>query len=279
MAKSSKIIPGFHQGFGTYGQSKTPELWRRNELALAPFLGKQGKLLFDQSAFRRHTDITGPAWIIKNGRRMISYNGSTDFLQSTGYKGLIGSQDRTITAWIQTSNSIDQTIMHFGTNAATPGGRKYEFRIDSANGDVLRTEITAAANFATTGVADGKLHFVGSVLRGTNINQVKHYLDGFEDPIDSSSSVTVNTVPDKDLIIGARNFVPFDRFFNGFIGAVMLWSRALSAVEMIQLYINQYIMFEQVRSVLANVPLIEAVEAIAAISHDIRFNSIQEYGI
>ena len=149
-----------------------------------------------------------------------------DEVIATGYKGISGSNTRTIAAWIKTSST--GTIAYWGENAT---GKKSAFRIRSNNPNrgVIRYEIDGGYIHGSTVLNDNQWHHVCAVLPAgaTDIDQTLLYVDGQLETIVTTSSRTINTGSLEDFKIGSDNSI----YFEGVIDDVRLYSRALSAQE------------------------------------------------
>ncbi len=153
--------------------------------------------------------------------RSIVMDGST-YVSVNGYKGISGNASRSIDAWIKTS-SVNGEICSWGKNSA---GQKWVFRVND-NG-TIRVEVNGGNIYGTTNVADGKWHHVACVFDGTHVNDIKLFVDGDEESIGATANHVVNTVDEIDVRLsrGVNN-----RYFNGNMDEVRLWSRALTNAE------------------------------------------------
>ena len=69
---------------------------------------------------------------------------------------------------------------------------------------------------------------------------LRGYKNGIEDPNSPVNASTINPLSSTDpLYIGIRNPLSDPRAFDGRIGAVQIYNRALSAAEVLQNYNNQ----------------------------------------
>ncbi len=144
----------------------------------------------------------------------------TNYLTVTGYKGISGSNPRTVEAWVKTTSNNNE-IISWGLNSNT---EKYVVRVNG-NG-ALRTEVAGGYIIGTTNIADGQWHHVASVLNGNSVNNITLYVDGVQEVISSSQNISINTANSNDVSIGhGLN----NTYFNGNIDNVRVWSAALSA--------------------------------------------------
>ena len=185
-----------------------------------------GLVAGDSSGNSRNGAISGASWVAGKVGSALSFDGVDDEVIATGYKGISGSNTRTIAAWIKTSST--GTIAYWGENAT---GKKSAFRIRSNNPNrgVIRYEIDGGYIHGSTVLNDNQWHHVCAVLPAgaTDVDQTLLYVDGQLETIVTTSSRTINTGSLEDFKIGSDNSI----YFDGVIDDVRLYSRALSAQE------------------------------------------------
>lgn len=227
---------GFAQGIArNASESEYPEVWTRLAALWAPEAGVQGGQLVDFVG-RNNVSLSGAVWT--NGRRgpAVGFNGSSMFGVSVGNAGAVNvAGPMTVCAWISPS--------------ATPGG--FTEIVDKENGNngfsliifsdsKMQFYVGNGASFlgvsnATTALQNGRWYFVCGRYNGS-VAQV--FVNGLSEgssvsvaSMGSSSGVAVQIA--SRLVSGTR-----DRFFNGRIGAIYLYSRAISQAEIMQLYLG-----------------------------------------
>ena len=192
----------------------------------------------------REGAITGATWSTANlapvpsgSNAHLEFDGSNNLVQITGYPGVTGTNDRTVAAWVRTSDAnVDRAIVSWGTNL---GGQKWTFRTQSQNGTfgVLRLEVNGGYIVGNTPVNDGQWHHVAVTWAndGTpNVTDAKLYVDGILDAELDNPAVTpsgnlsrsINTASITDVRIG-RDFS--NRFWSGGIDDVRIYDEALDA--------------------------------------------------
>jgi hypothetical protein len=150
------------------------------------------------------------------------------WVEMTEYEGVLGTQNRTVTAWIKTTESGD--IVSWGIS--TEDGKKWIFCVnhnaDNGTFEALRTECAGSRIVGSTVLTDGQWHHVASVLDsiGTpTINNIKLYVDGVREVISDSLVVDVNTASDgRTVWLGEGHH---SRMFPGLIDDVRIYNRAL----------------------------------------------------
>jgi len=172
--------------------------------------------------------VSSPAPTTYSNSYALSFDGSGDFLQATGYKGIIGKHPRTFSAWIKTTGKNNESIISWGQNQ---GGKKWNFRVQTSNGTpgAIRVEVNGGYIVGDTDVRDDAWHHVAAVLPevpNPNVTDVQLYVDGVPQGTSAQSSKAINTARTADVRI-ARDFG--NRDFKGLIDEVALWNHPLSA--------------------------------------------------
>ncbi len=169
----------------------------------------------DSTPHARHGVASGVP-TLTNGQINGSVNfveANNDFVAATGYKGLVGTDARTLSAWIKTTDG-DASVMSWGNNSA---GQKWNFRVQSANGTngAIRVEVNGGYNVGVTPVNDDQWHYIAATFAndGTpNVQDVVLYVDGTTNGSSASLSQVINTASSADVLIG-QDFG--NRKFNG----------------------------------------------------------------
>jgi hypothetical protein len=189
----------------------------------------------DSSGNARHGAGIGTTFVAGKIGQAVNLDG-LDYVEITGYKGILGSSAVTVTAWIRTSSTgttdtgLDSTnaIVGWGPNVA---GQRFGFRVDAGR---LRAEHHGGNIQGDTLVSDGGWHHVAVTIQENatiSYPDVILYLDGTDD-----TRPTIDTDPVFDLTaaedvrIGSRP-AGNDRFFMGQIDDVRIYDRALSPEE------------------------------------------------
>ena len=153
-----------------------------------------------------------------------------DYVEITGYKGILGSSAITVTGWINTSATDTGTIIGWGPGA--PDGGRFGFRV---NANRIRCEFSGGNVQGRTVVNDGDWHHVAVTVKANatiSYPDVTLWVDGLDDTQPSIDETVVNILahPDRDARIGSRPSDD-DRLFNGLIDELSLYDRALTAEE------------------------------------------------
>jgi len=172
-------------------------------------------------------------WVTGYDGNALDFDGVDDYVVITDYKGILGTQSRTVAAWIKADE--DRFIISWGDFPIAGG--MWQVRIfDNGVNNVLGLGVFGGNINGTTELADNQWHHVAVTWSndGTpNVTDAKLYVDGNEEAISSSKSQTINTQANFDVKLGATlgGVVPF----SGLIDDVRIYNRALSAAEIMNL--------------------------------------------
>jgi hypothetical protein len=182
----------------------------------------------DSSANARHgTAMGNPIFAPGKIGQAVNLRGP-DYVVATGYKGILGANPFSISAWIKTTSPEEQQIVLYGTDA---GGQRCELRVDDS-GDI-RLGNGAGQVQSQTIVTDGGWHHVVVTISANATNSssdVRVYVDGRDDTRESTDEDAFDIVADWDVTIGYRPSRD-DRGFVGYIDDVRIYDRALSPGE------------------------------------------------
>ena len=190
-----------------------------------------GTTVVDYSGNGHHGKFTGQVeWV--DGIDSGALQFPSGWVEMTEYEGVLGTQNRTVTAWIKTTGYGD--IVSWGIS--TEDGKKWIFCVNhnAGNGtfEALRTECAGSRIVGSTVLTDGQWHHVASVLdsAGTpTINNIKLYVDGVREVISDSVVVDVNTTSEgRTVWLGEGHH---SRMFPGLIDDVRIYDRALTQDE------------------------------------------------
>jgi hypothetical protein len=179
------------------------------------------------------SDETGPRWVPGYTGQALRFDGAADIVEAIGFKGVPGTEPRTMSAWVQLPAGApgDNEIMSWGNNVA---GQKWIFRTQDDNGPFdgnLRVEVNGGYVVGTTDLRDGQWHHVAAVLpalANPNVTDVVLYVDGALDPITASLDEPINTAVGEDVRIGVGHG---GLEFRGKIDEARIYNTALTAGE------------------------------------------------
>jgi hypothetical protein len=181
----------------------------------------------DYSGYNLHGTLQGDPQLVEgHDGGALEFDGSDDYVSIDGYKGILGPNPFSITAWINTSD-IEGTIMGWGSTAG--GATRLEFRIDAHR---LRCESSGNVQGDTT-LPDGEwIHVAVTVKAGAIIDDpdVTLYLNGQVDNRTSTGgTAALNMDAGYDVIIARRH--TSGRFLNALIDDVRLYDKELTDLD------------------------------------------------
>ena len=187
----------------------------------------------DSSGNERHATLHGdPLFVPGVFGQALELDGD-DHLTVDGYKGVLGTSPFSIVAWVRTTNSAIEQIMHWGADV---GEQRVEFRINSNR---LRISHGSGNVQGDTVLTDGEWYHVAVTVVGNasaSSGEVTFYVNGEDDTRVSSDPERWNIVANDtlDLTIGYRP-TRGDRPFIGNLDEVGLYDKVLAQEEVQQL--------------------------------------------
>lgn len=184
-----------------------------------------------------------PAWQDSPLGKALSFNGSSAYVNVGTDSMLKLPPEMSITAFMNTNNvgSGQQKVIVGNVNAA---GNLFPWAIvlnRHASGDIvlIHSDGASTGDFGkNVGLSAGRWYRIGIVRTGTTDNwTVTFYLDGITAGAATGTGNPSNT--NQTTAIG-RFGACSALYWDGSIGDVMLWNRALSASEMQWLYAEPY---------------------------------------
>ena len=182
----------------------------------------------DSSGNGLHGTVMGnPTFVAGKIGQAINLRGLNDYVEITGYKGILGPNAVTVTAWIKTTATGTGTIVGWGPNV---DGQRFGFRINDGR---LHMEHDAGNLQGDTNVNDGGWHHVAVTVQANatiSYPEAILWLNGIDDTRPGTDPDAFNLTADQDVRIGSRP-ASNDRFFMGMIDDVRIYNRALSDAE------------------------------------------------
>jgi hypothetical protein len=175
-------------------------------------------------------------WVPGKFNRALQFNGNANLAVINGFKGVVGTNPRTVSAWVKTTETGKSIgIVSWGD---LPSGNKWSLLVQNTTDPkgTLRLELGYGNTIASTPINDGQWHHVACTLDSLPAPQstdVKFYVDGQLDTVVGGALVSINTVALNDVLIGCDIQ---NRFFNGVIDEVRIYNRALNAAEITSLF-------------------------------------------
>ncbi len=215
------------------------EYWGRNLAGLWLFNESGGNRVHDLSGNLNHGTIIGPTWGPGMDGTALDFDGN-DYVDIADHVTLDAMPAITISAWINTGSQAeaDEDTIVGKWDGSSPTA--YLLRYDSLNNE-LDWFLAHGSIVATNSVSieDNAWHHIVAFWDG---NDMGVYLDGIKLPNGDVYSGSMGNIS-ANLHIGSTPHTANDRF-TGKIDNVLIYSRALSAAEVWQLYIGPYIIIE-----------------------------------
>ncbi len=142
------------------------------------------------------------------------------YIECDDYFGVEGTQNRTIEAWVKTTNGGNGEIMQWGRNIT---GQKYTLRF--TNG-VLRIEVHGGGTVGSTRVDDGEWHHIALVLDGDNLTDIRFYIDGVLDTNSTTGTTAISSETGTNKLRINRGLG--NRYFEATMDEIRLWDTDLS---------------------------------------------------
>jgi hypothetical protein len=183
--------------------------------------------VIDYSGYGHHGTFRGePIWVPGYDGDSLEFNGRDDWVNIDGYKGVLGSNPFSITAWIRCQGN--GLILNWGS---TGGGQRVELRVATNN---LRCEHGSGNIEANTNINDNQWHHVAlTVIRGATISHpdVIIWLDGQDDTAVTTDPDTFNLTSNFDVKMAQRYNIDNSRMYPGALDDVRLYDRVLTQAE------------------------------------------------
>ena len=173
----------------------------------------------------------------------LTFDGTAAYLGTT-YPGLGGSQARSVSFWIKTSDTSDHGIVAWGDS--TSDGKKWHIRVNDLAGDgtvgAIRVENQGGRVVGSQVITNNQWHHVAIAFPddgSPDVTDTILSIDGTADQPSGSSSQPVETDisgPDAaPLSIGRRTQGANESYFSGQLSQVALFSGALDADQVASL--------------------------------------------
>ena len=200
--------------------------WKFNE-GSGQTVADEGGYGFDGTIFNMEQEN----WVSGKKCGGLFFDGVDGFVEFNDFKGMSGRLSRTFSAWVKTSTPSFK-IVNWGTESK---GNKWVVQL-TADGR-LALGVAGGSIVGTNDLRDNLWHHIAVVLENDgspDVSEVLLYVDGRLEPISASSSLSVHTSASDNVKLG----VGFSgtALTEGAIDEVKIYSRALDAAEISQLY-------------------------------------------
>jgi len=213
--------------------------------------GTGGKV-FDLSGYQNTgTLYNGVSWGSGKYGSALEFDGSDDYVRTVGVNPIPSSGDFTIAGWVYCSGkgggTTDDRMTAFGSctwvsankgialarNPNTDDLTAYWGDGVSGTGKILIVDISSVNN--------GKWYHVVLIYRSVNTT-LNGYVNGL---IEGSGVSQAYADSGQNFRVGhSADRSPTEAYWNGRVGSVFIWNRALSAAEIAQLYREPFCIFD-----------------------------------
>jgi hypothetical protein len=144
---------------------------------------------------------------------------SSNYGEADNYQGVTGSNQRTVEAWIKTTDA-GKDIISWGNNSL---GNKFIVRLESTG--QLRVEVNGGNYVGTKVLNDGQWHHIAVTFNGSSMYHFRFVVDGVWDRPTAINNTGVTTAAGRNVQIsgGFHN-----RNWSGSIDDVRIWSIKLA---------------------------------------------------
>ncbi len=240
-----------------FGSLRTDPHWSTEGLIYFSQFKPAG-ILIDETTNKNNGTLTGsPTWVTD----ALLFNGGTSDLVTILHSNILNiSSPATIILWIKFTSADNTVILDKNGNAGFSvipfsGGNILCHYGGTSDSDRLRT---------VNEFDDGQWHQVAFVFRGTTVNG-SVFVDAMDD---TDGAATGNGTPaygvDTSMSIGSRGGASG---FNGSVKSILIYNRELLQRELLSLYINPDLLFQQYPAWLAKAAVAAGVTIPVMIHH------------
>jgi hypothetical protein len=196
----------------------------------------QGSVAKDVSKYGRHAFLWTVTWNPSGWTgSSLQFDGIGGYAEAVGYSGVLGTQIRTLSLWINTSVQADMDLISWGTNQL---GALWSLSIAEGGGrgqpsGSIRLDVGGGRMVGQTSLTDNQWHHIAVVLaqsESPRMQDIQVYVDGQIESINIFNDVLVDTVVGPDVRFGMRagnTWTPF----NGLLDEVRIDSIAMTPQE------------------------------------------------
>ena len=174
----------------------------------------------------------------------LNFDGTDDLVSAGNVLGFERTDAFSISAWVKRNSSKNQMIVSKRLSSGNLTG--YSLRITNSTNQLQVQLRSAGSNRlilnGSTALDTNWNHVVLTYDGSSNISGLNVYVNGSNDNGSTTGTLSLSILNSAEFNIGAEN--NNDDFFDGNIGPVHLYNRALSAADVLQNYQAQKGRFE-----------------------------------
>ena len=187
-----------------------------------------GGKLYDISGNNNTGTINGASWANGQFGGCLSFNGTSNNITASGTSVPIGNSSRTVSVWINSPSYSGSSANNFAVGISSVVGSNTAYLLGVNNsGHFLITTAGVANDLVVPGFSLNKWYNLVSVYNGAGL--LSMYVNG---SLVGTKNIGSTNTTNGAIYIGTAGV----EFFNGLIDDTLIYSRALSATEVQQLY-------------------------------------------
>jgi hypothetical protein len=179
-------------------------------------------------------------WVVGHSGSSLNFDGTDDYIEVEGYKGICGKNPRTVSAWIKTQLNPTGNLPVIAWGQDEPGAY-WLLEVDEQQ----RLRLSCGSGFISANeqqVGDGDWHHIAVVLDPVDperplVSDVKLYVDGRRRTIYKMEEAEINTGCTENVRIGAAHD-PHNNYFSGIIDEVAIFNMAIGTSAIHQEYLH-----------------------------------------
>ena len=205
-------------------QSNLDSWWRLDETGATTITDSSGSGSSSHTAVLIGSDGSSN-WSTGKFGNALTLDGTNDYAFTNGYKGITGSNRRTLSLWFKTSTA-NKPLIQYGS-----AGTGTLFKVSLNGSGAAVVDLGGVSITGGTGLANNAWHHLAvTVPHSGNSGGVKLYVDGTAS--NGSGTTAVNTSASNDLKIGTDG----SAYFNGQLDDVRLYNAELNATMISKVY-------------------------------------------
>ena len=205
-------------------QSNLDSWWRLDETGATTIADSSGSGSSSHTAVLIGSDGSSN-WSTGKFGNALTLDGTNDYAFTNGYKGITGSNRRTLSLWFKTSTA-NKPLIQYGS-----AGTGTLFKVSLNGSGAAVVDLGGVSITGGTGLANNAWHHLAvTVPHNGNSGGVKLYVDGTAS--NGSGTTAVNTSASNDLKIGTDG----SAYFTGQLDDVRLYNAELNATMISKVY-------------------------------------------